>query len=160
VDSDRAEEAVARGVGDHQVHPLATLALAVRLGEPLLGRALVVVLRHPRPPDDLRVPTRLDERGRVGVRAQPEANGSIADSLHRKLDRLAHGAAAKRCQVPGTPFSSCSPRSANSRSAPTTRSFTVPETSTSPGSASAPIRAPMFTAIPRTSSPANSHSPV
>jgi len=50
---------------------------------------------------------------------------------------------------PGTPFSSCSPWSANSMTDPTTRSLTVPETSTSPGAASAPMRAPMWTAIPR-----------
>ena len=45
------------------------------------------------------------------------------------------------------------PRSANARPEPTTRSLTVRETSTSPGPASAAIRAPMWTASPRMSSP-------
>jgi hypothetical protein len=58
---------------------------------------------------------------------------------------------AKRRQVPGTPLSSCSPRSAKSRPDPTTRGGTVPDTSTSPPLARAATRAPMWTAIPASS---------
>lgn len=39
------------------------------------------------------------------------------------------------CQCPGTPFSSCSPRSSNSSPEPATRSGTVRDTRTSPGDA-------------------------
>lgn len=46
-------------------------------------------------------------------------------------------------QRPGTPFSSCRPRSSNANGPPTTVPYTVPETSTSPGSASAPTREAM-----------------
>ena len=45
--------------------------------------------------------------------------------------------AAYSSQVSGTPLSSCSPRSSNSIPEPATRSFTVRDTSTSPGPASA-----------------------
>ena len=69
-------------------------------------------------------------------------------------------ARAYRCHSSGTPLSGCTPRSANERPEPTTRSLTVEETSTSPGSARAPIRAPIATAIPARSSPSNSTSPV
>ena len=62
-------------------------------------------------------------------------------------------------QVPGTPLSSCSPRSSNSRPDPTTRSLTVLETRTSRGPASAEIRAPMWTASPAMSSGWTSISP-
>src|SRR5882724_4260321 len=46
------------------------------------------------------------------------------------------------------PASVATPRSRNSTSEPATRSLTVLETSTSPGSASAAMPAPMCTAIP------------
>src|SRR5215471_3068254 len=52
------------------------------------------------------------------------------------------------------------PRSVKVRPEPATRSFTVLETSTSPGPARAETRAPMWTAMPPTSSPMISHSPV
>ena len=71
-----------------------------------------------------------------------------------------YAATAHRRQVPGTPFSSRSPRSSNGIPEPTTRSLTVPDTSTSPGRALAPTRAPMCTAMPPTSLPITSISPV
>src|SRR5690606_27730989 len=55
---------------------------------------------------------------------------------------------ANSCQVPGTPLSWWGPWSLNAMPDPTTRSFTVPETSTSPAPASAPTRAAMWTASP------------
>jgi len=52
------------------------------------------------------------------------------------------------------------PRSLKRSPEPTTRSLTVLDASTSPGSASVITRAPMWTAIPATSCPTSSHSPV
>ena len=52
------------------------------------------------------------------------------------------------------------PRSSNAIPEPTTRSFTVEDTSTSRGPAIAATRAPIWTATPRTCSPASSTSPV
>jgi hypothetical protein len=46
----------------------------------------------------------------------------------------------KSRQVPGTPFRRCSPRSSNVIPDPTTRSFTVEDTTVSPASASAMTR--------------------
>src|SRR5262245_61156015 len=60
------------------------------------------------------------------------------------------GATAKRCHSPGTPLRACMPRSSNAMPEPTTRSFTVLETSTSPGFAVAATRLPICTAIPST----------
>src|SRR5271155_3638353 len=53
---------------------------------------------------------------------------------------------AKSFQVPGTPFSSCSPRSMNSMPRPMTRSLTVLDTRISCETASAHTRAAMWTA--------------
>ncbi len=61
---------------------------------------------------------------------------------------------------PGTPLSSCAPRSSNSNPDPITRSRSLLDTSTSFGPARALTRAPMCTAIPPMSSPRTSHSPV
>ncbi len=60
----------------------------------------------------------------------------------------------------GTPFSSWEPRSSNCRPDPATRSRTVELTRTSLAPARADTRAPMWTAMPRTASPATSTSPV
>jgi hypothetical protein len=57
--------------------------------------------------------------------------------------RVVSGLTAKSLQAPGTPFSSCSPRSAKSIPEPITRSLTVLDTSTSPAVALAPTRAAM-----------------
>ncbi len=57
------------------------------------------------------------------------------------------------------PFSSCSPRSSNSRPVPWTRAQVVSETSTSPGPALDMILAASCTASPRTSVPATTTSP-
>jgi hypothetical protein len=62
--------------------------------------------------------------------------------------------------LPGTPFSARAPRSSNSIPEPATRSFTVEVTSTSPDPASAAVRAPICTAIPRRRSSTSSTSPV
>ena len=67
---------------------------------------------------------------------------------------------ANSFQVPGTPLSSCSPRSLNAMPDPATRSATVRDTRTSPGDAEAETRWPMCTAIPPMSSPIDSISPV
>jgi hypothetical protein len=50
---------------------------------------------------------------------------------------------AKSCQVPSTPFNSCAPRSASTRSDPTTRSCTVLVVRISPGPAAAITRPAM-----------------
>src|SRR6266849_2528950 len=65
-----------------------------------------------------------------------------------------------RPHTPGTPLSSCDPRSSNVRSDPTINSLTVWETRTSDGAASAATRAPMLTASPPILSPILSTSPV
>ena len=60
------------------------------------------------------------------------------------------GATANRRHSPGTPFSSCSPRSSNSMTGSRHQILDgVPETSTSPGLARDATRAPMCTAMPR-----------
>lgn len=56
---------------------------------------------------------------------------------------VGYPASAYSCQVSGTPLSSWVPRSLNSIPEPTTRSFTVRDTSTSLPPASATTRAPM-----------------
>src|SRR6266508_64436 len=63
-------------------------------------------------------------------------------------------AAANTRRTPSMPFSSCSPRSSNSRPEPATRSRVVELTSTSPAPARAMMRAPMTSAMPRGLSPA------
>src|SRR5207244_10653632 len=56
-------------------------------------------------------------------------------------DRLGHAPATEySLHSPGPPFSSAPPRSSNSIPEPATRSFTVCETSTSPGPAGAATR--------------------
>ena len=85
---------------------------------------------------------------------------SSATSLMQMRSGAAQGLTAKSFQEPGTPFSLLSPRSSNSIPDPTTRSLTVPETSTSPGAANAPTRAEMWTASPPRSPLRTSHSPV
>ena len=67
---------------------------------------------------------------------------------------------AYRCHGSGTPLSWCSPRSSKTRPEPATRSLTVELTRTSEGPARAPTRAPMWTAMPPTSAPSSSISPV
>src|SRR5437899_5495786 len=86
---------------------------------------------------------------------------------HRAIMRLSaylcnwvFQATANNCFASGTPFSSCRPRSVNVKPAPATRSFTVLETSTSPGAARPPMRAVTWTAMPRRAEPATSTSPV
>ena len=54
--------------------------------------------------------------------------GARAPDVRR---RAAEAPAGKMVHSPGTPFSACVPRAANSMSEPTTRSLTVPETRTS-----------------------------
>src|SRR5215831_17123618 len=70
------------------------------------------------------------------------------------------GATAKRCHSPGTPLRACMPRSSNAMPEPTTRSFTVLETSTSPGFAVAATRLPICTAMPSTLLSSTWHSPL
>jgi len=85
--------------------------------------------------------------------------GSGELAINERLSRGTGGGTSRRCwsitsqhqaeratvksrQRPGTPFRSCSPRSSNAISDPTTRSLTVEETTVSPASASAMTRAP------------------
>ena len=84
----------------------------------------------------------------------------VARGAAAAVDAGRWSATASSRHSPGTPFSSWLPRSAKSIPEPTTRSLTVLETSTSPGAARAATRAPMCTAMPPTSSPISSHSPV
>src|SRR6516165_7980833 len=62
------------------------------------------------------------------------------------LDHEIAGATAKRRQSPGTPLKVWTPRSSNTMPEPTTKSFTVLETRTSPGIAFPATRLPMCTA--------------
>jgi hypothetical protein len=55
--------------------------------------------------------------------------------------RMGQSIAEKSFHDPGTPFNSHSPHSSNAMPDPTTRSFTVLETRTSPGAAKEPTRA-------------------
>lgn len=73
--------------------------------------------------------------------------GRIAAAVVASADQ-GSPATSKRRHSPGMPLSECDPRSANSMAEPTTRSFTVPDTSTQPTGASAMTRAAMWTAIP------------
>jgi hypothetical protein len=57
------------------------------------------------------------------------------------------------CHSPGTPLSVRLPRSAKRKPEPATKSFTVLDTKTSCAPASEATRAPMWTAMPPTSSP-------
>jgi hypothetical protein len=67
-----------------------------------------------------------------------------ARSIHAVGNRAAYAfSTANGCHRPGTPFNSCSPRSANSIPEPATRSVTVRDTSVSPGAACADTRCPM-----------------
>jgi hypothetical protein len=63
---------------------------------------------------------------------------------------LQHDLTANTRHFPGRPLSVAAPRPANSIPEPATRSLTVLETRTSPGCASAAMRAPMWTARPPT----------
>ena len=70
----------------------------------------------------------------------------VANSGSDNVSRLNPGSyerTANSCQRPGTPASSCSPRSSNSSPDPTTRSGSVLETRTSPASALPDTRWPM-----------------
>src|SRR5262249_15859656 len=66
----------------------------------------------------------------------------------RQPGAAGQGLTAKRRQVPGTPLSSCSPRSSKLMPDPATRSVRVRDTSTSFGPATADTRWPMTTPIP------------
>ena len=71
-----------------------------------------------------------------------------------------HPSTENNRHVPGTPFSSWSPRSSKSIPEPTIRSITVLVTSTSPRPAKSHTRLAMVTARPAMSSPRSSTSPV
>jgi hypothetical protein len=68
--------------------------------------------------------------------------------------------AANKSQRPGSPLSSCDPRSENFRPAPATKSVTTLDTRTSPGPHCPMTRAAACTAMPPISSPRISTSPV
>src|SRR5215207_3927525 len=70
------------------------------------------------------------------------------------------GRAANNRRIPGTPRSSCTPRSANLSPLPETTSRTVEDTRTSPGRARLANRAATCTATPRSLPSSSSHSPV
>jgi len=70
-------------------------------------------------------------------------NTTVDKTLTVPLASPFQALAENSCQFPGTPFSSCSPRSAKSNPDPTTRSFTVLETRISLGEAALWTRAPM-----------------
>ncbi len=57
--------------------------------------------------------------------------------------RVVHRSTANMCHSPGTPLRDWLPRSPKRSPDPATRSFTVPDTNTSPAPASAATRAPM-----------------
>src|SRR5262249_46688406 len=102
-------------------------------------------------------------------RAQPELRPPPAGAT---LHRLAAPVARRSESVPyrystaysrhssGTPLRRWVPRSTKPSREPATRSLTVLDTSTSSGPAAARMRAAMWTAMPPTSSPISSHSPV
>src|SRR5262249_42705980 len=95
-----------------------------------------------------------NHRSRRLLRARRERPGSRAAEQRYELAPFHYSitssarATAKRCHSPGTPLRACMPRSSNAMPEPTTRSFTVLETSTSPGFAVAATRLPICTAIP------------
>ena len=81
----------------------------------------------------------------------------------RQISPTVHDPSAQREHRPAAGHAlelAALPRSSKSRPAPTTVPKTVPEQSTSPAPASALTRAAMWTAMPPTSSPMISHSPV
>jgi putative ABC transport system substrate-binding protein len=80
--------------------------------------------------------------------------------MHNSVDHWVAGAIEKRRHSPGTPVKACMPRSSNAMPEPTTKSFTVLETRTSPGIARPAIRLPICTAIPPTFLLTIWHSPV
>ena len=85
--------------------------------------------------------------------------GPVTRDLIQAQAAWSQPTAENSLHVPGTPLSSCSPRSTNLIPDPTTRSATVRETRTSPDAALETIRAPMWTASPPMSSPRSSISP-
>src|SRR5918992_1086996 len=87
---------------------------------------------------------RANLRERAAATPDRRANGVDDEGVSHVDD----GTTEKSRQDPGTPFSSCSPRSTNSTPDPATRSRTVPVTRTSPGFAAPATRAPMATAMP------------
>jgi hypothetical protein len=105
-------------------------------------------------PSTLDASTCLRRRARAFLRTMQIRDRSRATRVERQAFT------ANSRQIPGTPLSSCSPRPANSRPDPATRSTTVRDTSTSPGSANPDTRAPMLTAMPPTPSFLSSISPV
>src|ERR1700730_1801884 len=84
----------------------------------------------------------------------------IFNVFHNSVDHWVAGAIAKRRHSPGTPVKACMPRFSNAMPEPTTKSFTVLETRTSPGIARPAIRLPICTAIPPTFLLTIWHSPV
>src|SRR4029450_13426916 len=95
----------------------------------------------------------LDEDELRSALLEPEGGDSDADARVGSVDR-AEGeesptlSTAKRLLRPGTPLSSCAPRSTKATLEPTTRSLTVVETSTPPGAVCPAMRAAMCTAMP------------
>jgi hypothetical protein len=84
-----------------------------------------------------------------------ELPGARSASVMRWADSMSFQGEYSR-QVPGTPLSSCSPRSSKVMPEPATRSTTVLVTRTSLGSADEQTRSARCTAIPVRSSPCSS----
>ena len=95
--------------------------------------------------------------GAAAARLSPSSAGRLT-AAPRSPNPLACDVVNRR-HSPGTPSSASVPRKLNGMFEPTTRSRTVPETSTWLGSARSAIRAPMWTVTPARSSPASWHSP-
>ncbi len=147
----------------HVLHP----RLEVRKERSAVGEAGTALVEQDQP-ERLREPfverapvPRLPVVDEVGeeVRHEHQVGRGIADDVVRDRDVAVPGRSGCRAASlrrrhrastrPGTPFSSCVPRSSNSIPEPATRSLTVCETRTSPGPARLATRAPVCTASPR-----------
>jgi len=99
----------------------------------------------------------LSGSGRLG--GAGAAPGARAAPAIPSLGSVPSRTSAHRRHSPGTPLSSCRPRSLKSRPDPATRSRRVPDTRTSPGRAADITLLAMCTAIPPIFLPAASASP-
>src|SRR5262249_35597125 len=152
------EEPVAAAVAEVQVRVDDDRDAADELvGQPLRSRRPLGVelggrVDHPRVDEDepVRMVDRVDE-------ARPAATGEHDVTAMVHLDHVS--TTSKSCHSP-TPFRSARPTSRKRMPEPATRSCTVDDASTCPGSARDATRAAACTAIPRMASPTTSHSPV
>jgi tetratricopeptide (TPR) repeat protein len=148
-------------LGSITEEPVFALSLAELYGETEQWQEVARVTEgFPSNGDDLALEIlcrRASALGEMGMHAA--ALQVLKEALRFRRSDQAYASANSR-HDPGTPLSSCSPRSSNSMPEPASRSLTVLETSTSPASALPATRAPIWTARPPRSAPRTSTSPV